>query len=336
MNDAHETVGALRVGDVANAPHTGTQGSHVSNRALAAARGGSPASASRQSRVEQNLVYDIGMHRGEDAAFYLAKGFEVVGIEANADLCRLVEQHLASFGPRLRIVNAAINDQPGSVSFFVNDRISVWGTTQRQMAERNARLGAASREIKVPAVTLQDVIRTHGMPYYMKIDIEGSDTICLDALRDFDERPSFVSVECATTFEGVFEELSKLHELGYRRFNLVAQHTVPRQTCPNPAREGVYVEHRFQRGCSGLFGRELPGPWLTLEQTFDRFRWVLRRHRMLGEASTLRRLKPVRAVANLERTSSNTGIRKAYEATRAALGYIGLRPSHHDIHAMLG
>jgi FkbM family methyltransferase len=286
--------------------------------------------------MQQNLVYDIGMHKGEDAAFYLAKGFEVVGIEANPDLCRHVEQKLSSFKQRLHVVNAAIHDQPGTITFFVNDRVSVWGTTQRQWAERNARLGTVSREISVPAVTLQDVIGTHGMPYYMKIDIEGSDTMCLDALRDFAERPPFLSIESATTFEGVFAELSKLHELGYRRFNLVPQHTVPRQTCPNPPVEGGYVEHKFMFGSSGLFGRELPGEWLTVEQTFDKFRWILRRNQLLGEASTLRRLAPVRAVANLERTASRRGIRTAYRAARAALGFVGLRPSHYDTHAMLG
>jgi FkbM family methyltransferase len=286
--------------------------------------------------MEQNLVYDIGMHKGEDAAFYLAKGFKVLGIEANPDLCREVKKRLSSQAERLRIVNAAIHDQSGTVSFYVNERVSVWGTTQRQWAERNARLGTASREISVSATTLQDVIGTHGMPYYMKIDIEGSDTMCLDALRDFNERPPFLSIESATTFEGVFAELSKLHELGYRRFNLVPQHTVPQQTCPSPALEGVYVEHRFRFGSSGLFGRELPGKWLTLEQAFERFRWILRRNRLLGDGSVLRRLEPVRAVANLERTSARIGVRKAYRATRAALGIVGLRPGHYDTHAMIG
>lgn len=289
-----------------------------------------------QARMHQDLVYDIGMHKGEDAAFYLAKGFAVVGIEANPELCQQVEQRLWSFKKRLHIVNAAIHDQSGTISFFVNDRVSVWGTTQRQWAERNARLGTVSREISVPAITLQDVIDTHGMPYYMKIDIEGSDTMCLDALRDFTDRPPFLSIESATTFEGVFAELSKLHELGYRRFNLVPQHTVPAQRCPNPPLEGVHVEHKFPFGSSGLFGRELPGEWLTLEQTFDRFRWILRRNRLLGEASALRQLAPVRAVANLERTSSRRGIRTAYRATRAAFGFMGLRPSHYDTHAILG
>ena len=90
--------------------------------------------------MQQNLIYDIGMHKGEDAAFYLAKGFKVVGIEANPELCLEVAQRLSFFGERLRIVNATIHDRAGTISFYVNDRVSVWGTTQRQWAERNARL----------------------------------------------------------------------------------------------------------------------------------------------------------------------------------------------------
>jgi hypothetical protein len=37
------------------------------------------------------LVYDVGMHDGEDSAYYPAKGFNVTGVDADApcrDLCR--------------------------------------------------------------------------------------------------------------------------------------------------------------------------------------------------------------------------------------------------------
>jgi hypothetical protein len=31
---------------------------------------------------ERDLIYDIGLHKGEDSEFYLKKGFRVVAIEA--------------------------------------------------------------------------------------------------------------------------------------------------------------------------------------------------------------------------------------------------------------
>ena len=36
--------------------------------------------------VREDLIFDVGLHKGEDAAYYLRKGFRVVGIDANPDL----------------------------------------------------------------------------------------------------------------------------------------------------------------------------------------------------------------------------------------------------------
>ena len=41
--------------------------------------------------MEQDLVFDIGLNNGDDAAYYLHLGDKVVGVEANpvlADQCR--------------------------------------------------------------------------------------------------------------------------------------------------------------------------------------------------------------------------------------------------------
>ena len=39
------------------------------------------------------LIFDIGMHVGQDTAFYLAKGFRVIAVEANPLLVRDAEKH---------------------------------------------------------------------------------------------------------------------------------------------------------------------------------------------------------------------------------------------------
>ena len=36
--------------------------------------------------MNENLVYDVGLHKGEDTDFYLRKGYSVIGIEANPKL----------------------------------------------------------------------------------------------------------------------------------------------------------------------------------------------------------------------------------------------------------
>jgi hypothetical protein len=40
----------------------------------------------------RNLIYDVGMHEGEDTQFYIARGFKVVSIEANPQLAARIRQ----------------------------------------------------------------------------------------------------------------------------------------------------------------------------------------------------------------------------------------------------
>ncbi len=46
-----------------------------------------------------DLIYDVGLHRGEDAEFYLRKGFRVVAFEANPDLIQTCQ---AQFSDSIR------------------------------------------------------------------------------------------------------------------------------------------------------------------------------------------------------------------------------------------
>jgi 16S rRNA A1518/A1519 N6-dimethyltransferase RsmA/KsgA/DIM1 with predicted DNA glycosylase/AP lyase activity len=59
-----------------------------------------------------DLIYDIGMHKGEDSEFYLRKGFRVVAVEADPDLVRHCRNRLRRFidQGQLIIVEGAIVD----------------------------------------------------------------------------------------------------------------------------------------------------------------------------------------------------------------------------------
>jgi FkbM family methyltransferase len=259
-----------------------------------------------------DLVYDVGMHKGEDSVFYLAKGFRVVGIEADPDLARHCRERFETEieRGRMTIVEGAIVDprHPASahtVRFFKNDENSVWGTAQENWSERNARRGASSTPIEVAAIRFADVIREHGVPHYMKIDIEGNDVFCLAALAGFEERPDYVSIEASRTgFAGVMEEIERLESLGYDAFQAIEQASIPRvQRPPQPSREGDYVAHRFEAGSSGLFGAELPGRWRTRREILRRYRaiglgtWLFDPDGLTRAWERVPGVKPMRAVA---------------------------------------
>jgi hypothetical protein len=74
----------------------------------------------------ENLIFDIGMHKGEDADFYLKKGFRVIGVEANPVLsnhCAKRFQNECQSG-QLTVVSKAIAEHSGSIDFYVNKRVS--------------------------------------------------------------------------------------------------------------------------------------------------------------------------------------------------------------------
>ena len=79
-----------------------------------------------------DLIYDVGMHRGEDAEFYLKKGYDVVGFEANPDLVASAKNAFAEAiaSGRLRIIEGAIVSDPNitHITFFRYDDRSKWGT----------------------------------------------------------------------------------------------------------------------------------------------------------------------------------------------------------------
>src|SRR3954470_20575817 len=81
-------------------------------------------------RMRQNLIIDVGMHDGGDTQFYLAKGFDVVAIEANPDLADAARERFAEdiANGRLRILSVAIAEKSGTERLAVTDDITIWSS----------------------------------------------------------------------------------------------------------------------------------------------------------------------------------------------------------------
>jgi FkbM family methyltransferase len=239
------------------------------------------------------LIYDVGAHKGEDTDFYLRKGFRVVAVEANPQLADILRSRFQSelAQGRLVIEETAISDREGEVDFFVNETMSTWGTMMPAWVERNEKMGKPMHSIRVCAKRFDQLVARHGAPYYVKVDIEGADLICVQALADVPTLPQFVSIESSkTSWNALQHEFDVLVKLGYRKFKIVNQKAVGRQRAPVPALEGESVPHRFAVGSTGLFGAELPGQWLSRTQALNVYRPIMFRHRWFGDNTKGRRL----------------------------------------------
>lgn len=235
--------------------------------------------------MNESLIIDVGMHTGRDTEFYLKKGFKVVAIEANPELVELGRSRFkdAISEKRLVIHDIAIADYEGEIDFYINEQKDDWGTISKEYAERNESLGTNHRKTHVRCTTFSNIIKEHGIPYYIKIDIEGADMLCLEALMDFKWRAKYISAELGLgSFEDTFTELSLLWNLGYRKFKIVNQAKNNLIECPNPPLEGAYVDYKFDGTCSGPFGEEAGGEWITIEEVLKRYRKLLTADKYFG------------------------------------------------------
>lgn len=242
------------------------------------------------SKVEkhEDLIYDVGMHIGEDTDFYLKKGFRVVAFEANPELVRLNQDKFAAQinNNQLVIVSGAIIESPVSdkVKFYCNKKRSIWGTVDPEWVARNEKTGAGHEVIEVNTINFSKCLEHYGIPYYMKIDIEGADLVCLRALKAFELRPSYVSVESEKAyFPKLIAEIELLESLGYDQFLAVQQWDVPYTKVPNPSRERLYVPYKFSEGASGLFGRELNGVFKNKEEIMEEYKSIFKNYERFGD-----------------------------------------------------
>jgi len=246
----------------------------------------------KQTIKNKDLVYDVGMHKGEDTDYYLEKGFNVIGFEADPNLaahCRTRFSKEISNG-KLTIVEGAILEiQPGeaaekTIKFFKNKDNSVWGTVASDWAQRNENLGTSNEIIEVPVINFSDCLEQYGIPHYLKIDIEGMDVVCLKALLNFEQKPDYVSIESEkVSFDKLIDELNLFVQLGYSRFQAVQQEGISRQREPNPSQEYNCIGYQFQEGSSGLFGADLPYKWKNYEQIVSRYKIIFLLYQLFGD-----------------------------------------------------
>ncbi len=117
---------------------------------------------------------------------------------------------------RLIVRNVGIAAHEGELEFWISDR-SEWSSFSRDNAtKQNTR--AISNAVRT--IRFGQLLEQHGMPHFLKVDIEGNDRLCLEGLAEFEGRP-VVSVEMSHEDGDV--DINLLSDLGYRAFKCVRQ-----------------------------------------------------------------------------------------------------------------
>lgn len=169
--------------------------------------------------MQTDLIYDVGLHHGDDTAYYLTKGFRVLAIEANPVLARNCEKRFSSDirEGRLRILNVGIGPSEGHFTFWVHRVHDEWSSFIRNPSWK----GEDCEAISVRCVPFERILVEHGTPFYLKVDIEGADKLVIQAL-DREHTPRYISFEGGSD---TVRNLCRLTELGYNEFKCIDQTT---------------------------------------------------------------------------------------------------------------
>lgn len=249
----------------------------------------------RSTQKQENLIFDVGMHKGQDTDYYLKRGYKVIAFEANpenAEFCR--RKYAAKIeSNQLTIVEGAIvesnylNENHRKVKFYRNEDHSLWGSTSEDWAYRNEVMGTTNEVIEVDAIDFSRCLEKYGIPFYLKADIVGSEMICLRALRNFAQKPDYLSIRSEKViFQRLKDEFGILDELGYDRFQAVQQDIHEWKTAFASA-DGEKINYTFQEGASGTFGKDLPPKWKTKEEVLKDYKRIFTLYWLFGDYSYL-------------------------------------------------
>ncbi len=156
------------------------------------------------------------------------------------------------------------------------------------------------RRVVVNGVTFGTILEQFGTPYYLKVDIEGNDILCLEGLVQAKVAPKHVSIESTKiSWRDLLREFSLLKDLGYNKFKVIQQLDVPKQNCKQPSQEGIYSEHKFEPGSTGQFGNDAPGCWLTEEEAIKKYQMIFRDYKYFGDNGLLYKTRVGRGLSRL-------------------------------------
>ena len=123
------------------------------------------------------LAFDVGAHAGNRVLAFRQLGARVVALEPQADFVRLLQRRFGT-DPVVTLLPQALGRAPGQARLMASPRTPSVATLSTDFV---ARAGAASsfRGVQwetgplVEVTTLDALIAAHGVPDFVKIDVEG-------------------------------------------------------------------------------------------------------------------------------------------------------------------
>lgn len=173
-----------------------------------------------------DLVFDIGANMGNKTAEFLALGANVVAVEPQgACITELHKRFRAHIGTgSLKVVQGACGSHLGEVWLSIGEAHTL-STISREFQEKTqGRFGLHKwlHRIPVQSYTLSHLMKQHGVPKFIKIDVEGYEYEVLKGMDGI--APQYISFEYTPELHSNFVKCCNyLQKVGNWVFNYGSQ-----------------------------------------------------------------------------------------------------------------
>lgn len=169
---------------------------------------------------EGDLCFDVGANVGNRTEVFLELGARVVAVEPQPScMKKLQDRHAGNSRVTLAAVALGERDGEGELLIGDTDTVSSMSSEWIERVRDTGRFGENewTSSVRVPVTTLERLIREHGRPAFIKIDVEGYEAV---VLRGLSSRVPALSFEFTPEFlESAVEIVERLGGLGFSRFN---------------------------------------------------------------------------------------------------------------------
>ncbi len=170
---------------------------------------------------QSDLVFDIGAHVGDRIACFRRLGARVVAVEPQPALVATLKL-LYGRNSQVTIEPVAVGRTEGMLELMINVDNPTVSTASKEFM--NAARGAPGwhdqswgKSVSVPVTTLDALMARHGIPAFMKIDVEGFEA---EALAGLTRPVAALSFEFTTIQRDVARAcIERCRTLGYARFD---------------------------------------------------------------------------------------------------------------------
>lgn len=173
-----------------------------------------------------DLCFDIGSHLGNRASVLAGLGCMVVAVEPHPYLAGYLKKKFSN-NDRVIVEDVGLSDRDGEAQLYcspgnltVSSLNSDWMESLQSLRPHDIRF---TEQYKIKTITINELIRHHGLPKYCKIDIEGRDVAVLKTLRHAIPIISFEHLP--HLYEETVEAIDILLGLGAYRFNFFPRET---------------------------------------------------------------------------------------------------------------